>query len=222
MNTLSFRAYYQRFETAACQRGAVLERVSNGLSVAFFGGSNVPRLAIMSGVHGDERSGPQAILSWLEKQTPYLFPGPDRGLIVVPLVNDLGWDANCRDWNGIDLNRSFHLPGAPNFLREILNLLVTARPQIFLDLHEDDYIEKPYVFRLEGENDHLSAHLAAALGFQESSWAWEPVWDGSAEVVLRRSGCHNSMTLEVPFDLPLENRVAWNIQAIEWCFSNVK
>ncbi len=218
MDFLNFHEYYLRFEAAALKRNAILTRLEHGGSIATFGGG--PRLALMSGLHGDERSGPLAILRWLEesgeaKRIPHGYQ-----LWVTPLVNDKGWDSGIREWSGQDLNRVFS-SGAPSFLGAIMNSLDSQLPCVFLDLHEDSDRPELYIYHYLEDRHGVDVQLAGALGAKLVNWSDLQPWEGSGEVFLRRRGCDKCITVEIPPTWSLDARIDCAQQAIRWISTHV-
>jgi len=214
--SLTFQEYFVRFERAAIRHKAHLTPLSNGGCIARFGIG--PCFAIMSGLHGDEGSGPLSILEWLEAlpvETPLRHQ-----FWIAPLVNDDGWDQGKREWQNLDLNRSFN-GAAPDFLATIMMDLEIARPDLFLDLHEDSYYEGPYLFQFTGDTHPLVTQLASNLDFETEPWSDLAAWETASETYVRRLGCDYTVTIEVPPVWPLEKRIQKNIQVITWLQENV-
>lgn len=174
----------------------------------------------MSGLHGDERSGPLAILNWLE-ETSIANPIPNQWqLWLAPLLNDLGWDRGIRLWNNLDLNRSFNSE-APNFLKPMMSDLAFPCPAIFLDLHEDSTKDYPYVFNYIDDCHGLAINLAQAIGARIETWTLLTEWEGTSESYLRRNGCNHCVTIEAPPIWSLRERLTWNKKAIFWSIEHL-
>jgi len=253
---LSFVDFHARFEKIARQLGATLLPLSNNGWTAKWGTS--PFFVILSGLHGDEISGPLAILQWLERlhilamrrrsnssvtsfqssprQDLQVIPPvkiknkfrhtlsfdipPIQGLWIVPLINDVGWDNHQRTWLSLDLNRSFN-HSAPYMIREIMAGLQSKEVNLFLDIHEDDSIEQPFVFHFTGDQHSLAIDLAAGLEIIVEPWSNPSEWETASDLFARRLGCHYSLTLETPTRWPLKGRIELNIKAIEWLMRNL-
>ncbi len=221
MLDLNFRDYHDEFEKAISQHGGAVRRLTNGGCQGIIGNTDGPRLAIMSGVHGDERSGPLALLDWVR----HIESLPrNLTLWMVPLLNDAGWDDNTREWNGLNLNAAF-LPGvAPSFVAEVMADLAAHVPQVFLDLHEDSEKPFPYVFRYTEDRHDFASRLQQALGAVDVQWsaADRQRWKGSTEIYVRDIGCHRSATIEAPPIWPLNARIEWNQRAVRWCIHELE
>jgi len=104
-NDLTFQEFQLRFLVAARRHGCQGIQLPNGGYTFTYGHPDAPRLSLMSGLHGDERSGPLALLHWFENCEPGTLIRDELSLWITPLVNNVGWDMNCRTWNYVDLNR---------------------------------------------------------------------------------------------------------------------
>jgi len=215
--SLTFQEYTYRFESAlAGRQGVHLTRLSNGALVARIGWRG-PRLAVVAGLHGDETSGPLALLEWACSAPEPLVP-PGMQVWLAPLLNNLGWDAGVREWEGLDLNRSF-LPGRkePEFMRPLHRDWRRRPPDLLLDLHED--AENPgyaYLFRYTGEGHDLPERMAEGMGIQMLDWTDFAEWQGCSELFARALGVTRCVTLEVPTAWPVQQRIECNLQAFGW------
>lgn len=209
----SFREYYRLFEVAATAHQATLMPLEHGGSIAVLG--NGTRVALMSGLHGDERSGPLAILRWLDEAGGNRLVPEGYQLWIAPLVNDLGWDNGVREWGSQDLNRSFNAT-APAFLKSTMTSLCSPLPCLFLDLHEDSDRSYLYVYHYAADHHGADSDLAQILGARLEEWSDPVPWEGSSEVFLRRQGCDKCITVEIPPVWPIEDRIKTARRAIQW------
>ena len=215
---ISFANYYRAFRNATKRHGGQIMRLTNGSHIFCLERPDRPRLAFFSGLHGDERSGPLALLEWLA-QSPDL-EALDSSLLVLPLLNDAGWDAGTRDWNGQNLNRAFcdnSTSVKPPFVREAMDSLRNFMPDLFLDLHEVVEVDFPYVYRYTRDSHDLSQRLQKALDAADEPWSSMEQWDGTTEVFVRRLGCDLCATIEAPCSWPLKRRVSWQLAGISSC-----
>lgn len=216
---MDFKEITTRAALAARKQQALTWRLSNGAVVAQYGDSDAPGIFLLSGVHGDERSGPEALLSLLE--------GPlgsccFERILVCPVLNDEGWDKGERNWRGLDLNRSFSEQGAPPFVRELMILLQANPPLAVLDLHEDETEQDPYLFRYQDEKGDYLEQMAERLTLRLEPWKMDPEWEGSTEVWARRDlKVPYGFTLEVPPTWSMAARISLNLQAANWCLNRV-
>lgn len=209
---ISFEEFNTRFKIAAVKRGAKIQIISNGSCVAVFNSNKKPKLALMSGVHGDERAGPLALLSFVEHGKIY----SDRALWIAPMVNNLGWDRNKRKWGRYDLNRNFDPNLAPEFLLEIMRSLEKFNPNVFLDLHEDSLRGNSYLFRNLEDPSTFVLDLQKSLDTVHDAWKYPRDWKGSSESYARALGCNLTSTVETPTTWELQPRVAFHLAAVKW------
>ena len=172
--------------------------LSNESAVFRFGKGT--KLFIMSGVHGNERSGPIAIIDFFSN--PSNFKDLPIEFTVCPLLNTVGWDENSRYEAHINLNRCFNQKG-PKFIQELMNLLRNNTPDYFVDLHEDfDKKEKDYLWIQEGAGSDFTKQIAKETGMGLLYWNEnQDEWDfSSSEEFIRSLGCKNAFTAE-PYSL---------------------
>jgi len=221
--SMTFQEYYQRFKSGL-QNDAYTELrpLAHGGLVAQINQSG-PRLAVMSGLHGNERSGPMALLEWACQQNKPLCPD-DQSLWLLPLLNDDGWNKNERHWQELDLNRVF-LPetaGTPGFIQQVMAEWAHKPPEMFLDIHEDSSRpDEPYLFWYKNETHTLALQLAEYLQAKSEAWDDLEYWRGSGEVYLRTLGCTRCFTIEAPAGWPMQERIRWNLAAVEWCLKHL-
>ena len=216
-DNLSFKEFNTRFKKAALERGAKVRTLANGCCVAVFRPRKKFRLAVMAGLHGDERSGPMALLDWIENAEIK----SDHGLWIAPLINDFGWDNQRRRWHMIDLNRHFEKESAPKFINQTMRSIKKFDPTVFLDLHED-VTSYPYIFKREddGEDSFLS-QLQTKLKVEYEPWKYFSEWNGSSENYARLLGCKVATTIEAPNRWPLDRRIDYHISAVKWCYRQI-
>jgi len=216
---LPFKIFQHRFRAAVLRHKGQLLQVENGALIAKWMAENTPQFAFLSGLHGDEVSGPLALLYWLETLPLGTLTSGGKSVWIAPLLNDVGWDANQREWNGIDLNRAF-TEAAPPFLASVMQNLTNNSPDFFLDLHEDSEKDHAYIFKFSPDKTGLSRQLAHELEAKLVRWSSLKKWKGSSEVFVRSLGCQYAATTEAPPLWPLEKRVAWQSRAINFFFKN--
>jgi predicted deacylase len=220
---LTFQEYYRNFMTVLQDAPRTrLHQMAHGGLIAQINDRG-PCLAVISGLHGDERSGPLALLEWASRQDSQLCP-EDRRVWLLPLLNDQGWDKNERMWRDLDLNRAF-LPGAqttPRFVHEVMEEWAIHLPDMFLDIHEDSSRpDEPYLFWYKDETHDLALRLAEHLQAKSEPWDDFEYWRGSDEVYLRTLGCQHCITIESPAGWPIQERIRWNLNAMEWCIEHL-
>ena len=220
---LTFQEYYRLFKTGLQDDPCTsLHQLAHGGLIAQIN-SRGPCLAIISGLHGDERSGPLALLEWACRKDGPLCP-EDKQVWLLPLLNDQGWDKQERKWQEVDLNRSF-LPGGegtPVFVQEVMNEWSHRPPVMFLDIHEDSTKpDEPYLYWYKEETHDLALRLAEHLQAKSEPWDDFDYWRGSDEVYLRSLGCQQCITIESPAGWSMEERIKWNLSAVKWCLERL-
>lgn len=216
----SFQEYNKLLQSAVLKLDGTIKILSNGAYIVNIGDKKGKRLSVISGLHGDEISGPLSILRWLELLSIQKDTIKGKSIWLAPLINNDGWDKGDRYWNDLDLNRAF-TSSPPLFINEIMEELIYLSPTIFMDLHEDSDLDFPYVFRLPEDNHNLSQRLQKELGARDMIWSFEENWEGASEVFMRLQGCHHCVTIEATPSWPLKNRILWNIKALTWCFEHL-
>lgn len=216
---ISFSDFHDRVTSAAQKHRGTVERLANGGTIVVLGDRALPSICLLSGLHGDERSGPIALLQLMERAS--LTLPRDYNLVIVPLVNDLGWDQRRREWKKLDLNRAIGLEIAPVFLREIAARLESMRPPGFIDLHEDSEVAYAYLYRFVRDDERFARALEQVLDARDEPWDQDPSWIGASECHVREHGARLAVTLEAPPSWPLEKRVEWQTRAIDFSIEHL-
>jgi hypothetical protein len=143
---------------------------------------------ILSGIHGEETAGPNAIAESIDAIAAL---GQHRPVVLLPLTNPHGYARNWRylntptyspDIDGQSVGDSSHLlrdpkhlgaarasaPSSPEAAVITAYVLTQAQrypPRWSIDLHEDDLISEGYVYSqgLLGASDPLASHAVALL-----------------------------------------------------------
>jgi predicted double-glycine peptidase len=168
-------------------------------------------VTVIAGLHGNERSGPLCLRECLRAWADGEKPLPLVTLVMVPLANLEGWDANDRLWRGLDPNRAWHADGRVPFVREIMGVFERARSSAHLDLHEDDRTEVPFVFACEDEE--FPAQLARHIGVELRDCTRKV---NSSEDFMRSLGVKRAATFECPPTWPLSERFAAYCSALDF------
>lgn len=128
------------------------------------GDAAAPAIALASGVHGDERAGPWALLHLAERE----LLDPRFSYRIWPCTNPSGFEAATRaNADGVDVNRTFARGGRSPEAKAILTANRDRHFALSLDLHEDADAVGFYCYEY-GEGD-TGANVLAALeraGFQ--------------------------------------------------------
>lgn len=215
---MKFKKLRDLCEEEAHLQGASVSRLDNGASIISVG--NGTPIFLLSGVHGNERSGPIALLRLLKKTDLKKFCEDKKiHLRICPLLNNIGWDNRERMWNGLDLNRSLQpSTSTPKFIQRLMSELKRELPVLIVDLHEDSETSYPYVFSLTTDTHNLPKELAKYLGSKVEYYTPEEgrEYDGSSENFTRSLGCELGITNEVPTAWSLERRVSWHLKSLNW------
>ena len=116
-----------------------------------------PHVYLSTGIHGDEPAGPLAMRQMLQEN---LWP-ENLSLSICPCLNPSGFLANKREnSDGVDLNRDYLQPKAPETIAHIAWLERQPRFDLCLCLHEDWESHGFYVYEL---NPELRPSLARAI-----------------------------------------------------------
>lgn len=147
-----------------------------------------PAVWILSGIHGEETAGPNAIAAAIEDIAAL---GGRRPVVLLPLLNPHGYARNWRYLNvpvydpaidGDSVGDSSHLlpdaataggaraagpssPEADAITRYVLATCADYPPEVSIDLHEDDLIDEGYVYSqgVQGAADPLAIEAVAVL-----------------------------------------------------------
>jgi predicted deacylase len=158
---------------------------------------------VVSGIHGDETSGPRALNIWRR----HVKPGQGIGVVVVPSVMPAD---GSRLKSGRDPNRDFSRRRLP-VISEIRDLVTQFEPNFFIDVHEDEESDEAYVFARRSLAGNKARLLARAMSVKARPWS---VGDsGSSENVFTDMGIP-SATVEVPPTWPMAKRVAFLIRTL--------
>ena len=176
------------------------------------GDYRAPAIAIATGIHGDERTGPIALYELVRDS----LLDPRYSYRLWPCMNPTGFDRGTRgNSEGIDLNRTFGRGGSSPEAKAILTATRDHRYVLSLDLHDDLDEEGFYCYSY---GDHAWAEtMCAALS---SDLAVDPVHTPDPEqerrelgglsysLAFARRGMARVGTLEAQGRLPENRRVA--------------
>jgi murein peptide amidase A len=183
------------------------------------------RLYLSAGIHGDEPAGPLAILELVRENR-----WPDNVEVwLCPCLNPTGFLLNTREnAHGLDLNRQYHLPEAPETRAHIDWLAQQPYFDVTLCLHEDWEAHGFYVYELSRHGEislapEIVRGVAAVCpidlspviegreaheGVIRPSFdpASRPQWPEAFYLLTHKTKL--SCTLEAPSDFPVAVRVA--------------
>lgn len=192
-------------------------------------------LYISSGIHGDEPSGPLALLQLFREN---LWP-QHTNLWVSPCLNPSGFRRNTREnEDGIDLNRDYRSLETPVVRAHIAWLLKQPRFDLTLLLHEDWEATGFYTYELNPEKRFSFAEpVVEAIraicpiepgplvdNFECRDGIIRPIfnpedrpqWAEALWLIVNKAS--QSYTLETPSDFPLSFRVQTHVTALRRIF----
>ncbi|MFA7301552.1 MAG: hypothetical protein WC069_04535 [Candidatus Shapirobacteria bacterium] len=214
MITLDFAGYNSRLDKAVLKNSGEIKILSNGARVIYFNKKGKDRMVMMSGVHSDERGGPIAILKFLENNQITI----EEELVIVPLLNDHGWDVNKREHSGIDINRNFNKNG-PEFIVELMEILEEKPIDVFVDLHED-CDENGFVYKLKNDPSKLADNVAKIANCPIEYEEDHEIWGDTTEKFVRSLGCIHTVTTEAPGKISAKEKVEWNYKIVKYLLTN--
>jgi protein MpaA len=208
-------------------------------------GSEAPRVYLSAGIHGDEISGPFALLEMLRQ--PDFFANCEATLF--PILNPDGLVRGTREnADGIDLNRDYREPKSAEIASHIAILQTLGRFDAAMYLHEDFEGTGAYLYELnESLSPALGGEIMAAME-RHVPIDLRPEIEGVRAmngILLRRDlilkyglieerpdwpeaiylGAHHTkagFTTETPMPLPLEQRVQAQVAAVKTLLEAVK
>lgn len=192
-------------------------------------------LYIATGIHGDEPSGPLAVLELLRENN-----WPPANLWLVPCLNPTGFRLNTREnEQGIDLNRDYRHFQTAEITAHAAWLARQPRFDLSLLLHEDWEANGFYVYELNPENlptlaDTIVAGAQTLCPIEcaelvdnfpckcgiirpEFNPEQRAQWAEAIYLVVNKS--RRSYTLETPSDFPLPLRVKAHLAAVQKAFA---
>lgn len=221
--------FIRDWESEASARGfetrSLLETGGYPVPVSVRGNPTAPCVYLSSGIHGDEPSGPQALLRLMKEG----FFDQSIHWLICPVLNPTGLAAGTREnLQGIDLNRDYRQCRAVEVCAHIKWLKEQRVPDLFLSLHEDWESSGFYYYEInlgvEGPT-HDAILGAASVRFPpepeeviDDHQVDAPGWifhsehpdipEGWPEAIyLAGIGCPLSLTFETPSSAALEDRV---------------
>jgi murein peptide amidase A len=209
------------------------------------GGSDTPRLYLSSGIHGDEISGPLALLEMIRQ------PGSFAAFHVTmfPILNPNGFARGLRaNWDEIDLNRDYRNSRSVEIKSHIETLLTLGRFDASMLLHEDYEGIGAYLYELNDTLEPgLGAKIIAAMGLHVPIDLRPEIEEAPAhggiisrrDLIVKLGGIEDlpewaeaiyltvhhtevSYTTETPKPFPIEARVKAQIAAVETLLNALK
>jgi len=199
-------------------------------AVSLRGDGRLPVTVLVGGVHGDEISGPLALLEFLRRHRPRPADPP---IIVLPLCNPHGSERQTRRNHArLDLNRHFLDPRRPADVRLLTAPLLRRRLGWFISCHEDD--SGQYYLHAYDRRRHETYRLMAVAGTGvfplteqrpvrnvplNDGIIYDTI-DGSFEHWASRHGAKYSVCIEVPDDRPMSDRIRLILRLIGFAIAD--
>lgn len=235
---MNWSNFLKDWQAAADEQGfkseILLEKEGLPILACTKGAPDLRTVYLSSGVHGDEPSGPQALLGLMQSG----FFNEQFHWLICPVLNPTGLTAKTREnAGGIDLNRDYHQCKADEVCAHINWLKKQETPALFLSLHEDWESTGFYYYEINtgAESPSYEEVLTAAAPFfppepeniiddhevTKPGWIFHPDYPDIPEgwpeaIYLSRMGCPLSLTFETPSSKELVKRVACH-QAVVRC-----
>lgn len=150
-----------------------LIKLYNGAEIYTFG---KPYLFLMSGVHGEERSGPLALRKLVKSAEL-------NNVWVLPCLNVEGYNGNNRLCGQFNLNSEWKETTQLDFMKQLMALLEMNKPKLFVDLHED-YEQVSYVWSNFNNPTNIEKEVRDFCVKRKVGWiVWprDKVYEGTSE-----------------------------------------
>lgn len=227
---MNWHAFLQNWVHQASNRGfqseTLVEVGGYPLLASTKGDPSKPSVYLSSGMHGDEPSGPRALLGLLKDD----FFDDRFHWLICPVLNPTGLEAGTREnHEGVDLNRDYCLCTTKEVCSHIEWLKNMPVPELFLSLHEDWESSGFYFYEINtggGDSPNQEVMEAAAPHFPpepeeiiDDHPVTGPGWIYHSEhpdlpqgwpeaIYLAKLGCPLSLTFETPSQAEPDRRVA--------------
>lgn len=191
--------------------------------------ADAPWIYLSSGVHGDEPSGPQALMRLLEED----YFGPELNWLICPVLNPTGLARATREtMDGKDINRDYKKRETPEVRAHLAWLDEQPTASLFISLHEDWESTGVYYYEINDGVDGVTYQemMKAAEPFfppepqeiidehetRELGWIYHEskpdVEDGWPEAIyLALANCSLSYTIETPSSKGIEARISAHV-----------
>ena len=200
------------------------------------GGQKSRRVLISAGIHGDEPSGIETILSFL-KSGQYKSHLDEWEITILPCINPYGFENNTREnHDDKDLNRLFKVQLPPLEVQLAKSTIKSSYFDISIELHEDSDSNGYYLFQKSNEPNGLKIGLKVIEAVKEiipinlddtidnmpsengvihkikdiEEMEWWPM--ACYSLAMKTGHC---LTLETPTKLSMSVRVKAHLQAID-------
>lgn len=185
-------------------------------------------VCFVGAVHGNEISGPAALLTFLKKYAPRQG---DPKIILIPIANPTGYTADIyRDFKRRNYNRLFGKDMMIDETRKLLDAALSEKPYIFMSIHEDDVKSSCYLYGYStaSKSTELYRDILTAMekhcpinhrskiykNKAQDGLILNPPSDGSFEDRMHQEKIPYSICLEVPDKISPKRRIDTMLAAI--------
>ena len=195
--------------------------LSNGAQIYNFG---KPNLFLMSGVHGEERSGPIALLNLLKRNR-----GKLNNIWILPCLNVKGYEEINRLCNGVNIQDVFYEDSSLDFVNQLISILQKNVPFIFVDLHEDCESENNYIWSHWDNytnNPMIEQQIQSFCIKNDYGLTYAPntksMSNGTTETFMRDLGVHSAYTCEARMYESINKRIETQENYVKFFMETVK
>lgn len=174
-------------------------------------------ISILAGMHGDERSGPIFLRKLLRNMAAGRQNKPPKSVLIIPIVNDKGWNNYSRKWGQYDPNRQFKTTTQIPHIAELMDVLRDTKPYAHWDLHEHPGSRSPYIFDYSKDTTDFGDKLIEHMKARRVPWTEESFGsDTNSESFVRLLGTDRTVTTELPPVWSMDRRVKWLQKAYDF------
>ncbi len=172
-----------------------------------------PVVTLSAGIHGDERSGPAALL-WLAERA---LLDERFAYRLWPCINPTGYDAATREsTDGIDINRTFGRGGSSPESKAVIMANRDFKFVLAMDLHEDGDVEDLYFYAYGSRTvaEALQAELRCLCLVPDAIAEIEELGGLSYSLLLQRNAARQVYTFEAPGRRDISLRIEMHVTAV--------
>ena len=176
--------------------------LSNGANIYDFGR---PKLFLMAGVHGEERSPVMALMTIIKDDL--------KDVWVMPCLNIQGHKELNRYCGNKNLNGEFKEETTLDFMQELMELLKNNVPDMFVDLHEDVSTENDYIWSHFDNEEKMENKVRKYCKENKIGMMYQPdieYYKGCSETFARNIGVKSAYTTETKQYAPFDERLKAN------------
>jgi len=178
-------------------------------------------ICFVGGVHGNETSGPIALLAFLKTYKP---KPSDPKITLIPVANPTGYAADTyQDFKRRNYNRLFGEGKMIDETRKLFDAVLIDKPHIFISIHEDDVKSSCYLYGYSAASKSTELYRDILTAMEkhcpinhrpkiyknkaQDGLILNPPSDGSFEDRVHQAKIPYSVCLEIPDKISLKRRV---------------